>query len=108
MKDHAYNCGQCAPGPERKGFSPETSPAAQVLNALARTSNPVGPGLLKAARAQLRRLVEQDRIIDRIRDAAALPGCPPGDLPDLIESLLSELAARQIAADIHAGGTDEK
>lgn len=36
----------------------------------------------------------------RIREVTALPDCPLSELPDLIENLLSELADRQIRADI--------
>lgn len=45
-------------------------------------------------------LCEQDRVISEIRTVTALPDVPLEDLPSLIENLLSELADRQIRADI--------
>jgi hypothetical protein len=38
--------------------------------------------------------------LTRIREVTALPDAPLAELPDLIENLLSELADRQIRADI--------
>jgi hypothetical protein len=54
----------------------------------------------RLSRELLARLSEQDRIISEIRAITALPSVPLVDLPGQIENLLSELADRQIQADI--------
>lgn len=45
-------------------------------------------------------LLMQERAIMGVREVCALPAAPLEELPSLIENLLSELADRQICADI--------
>jgi hypothetical protein len=53
--------------------------------------------LLATRKEQLSR---QERAIMGVREVTALPDAPLEELPSLIENLLSELADRQIRADI--------
>lgn len=54
----------------------------------------------RLSREVVARLSEQARVISEIRAACALPDVLLEDLPGQIENLLSELADRQIRADI--------
>lgn len=54
----------------------------------------------RLSRKIVERLSEQEYVISEIRTVTALPNAPAVELPSLIETLLSELADRQIQRDV--------
>lgn len=110
VPNSCLNCGHIWSAASR--YSPATEEPEDELASITSMSVTVSPELSRSIRerhaepGRLTPLPQSCHIrlmaeaLVRIREVTALPDCPLSELPDLIENLLSELADRQIRADI--------
>lgn len=65
-----------------------------LIHCLAKTSSPIGSGVVRQIRRELARLQKLDKVLGEIRQVTALHGCPATELPGHLEDIISNLAAQ--------------
>lgn len=73
------------------------SEAERLIRILRQTSNPIGSQLVRNVCAQLARLDHIDKVMSQIRDVTGLSSSSPAELPELIDDIISNLAAQNVA-----------